>query len=105
VLEARFPNVDVMLKPGMFATARVVLPATENAVFIPKLAVVRDRTTDSNQVFVLDGGKARLRVVTVSDSEGNRVRVIAGLTGGEVVALNKQSELYDGALISVISGR
>src|SRR5437868_1491403 len=33
VLEARFPNVDVRLKPGMFATARVVLPRTENAVF------------------------------------------------------------------------
>jgi multidrug efflux pump subunit AcrA (membrane-fusion protein) len=105
VLEARFPNDDLALRPGMFATARVVLPGTENAIFVPKAAVVRDRTTDSNQAFVLDGGKAHLRVVTVGDTEAGQVRVLSGVSGGEIVALNKQYELYDGAAVSPNVGR
>ena len=46
VLEARFANPDNALRPGMFSTARVVLPGGEDAVFVPKKAVVRDKTTD-----------------------------------------------------------
>ena len=100
VLEARFLNTGGDLRPGMFATARVLLPGTEHAVFVPKAAVLRDRTTDSNQVFVVDGGKARLRVVTIGDSDGDQIRVINGLDSGELVALDKLSELYDGAPIN-----
>jgi len=105
VLEARFPNQDNALRPGMFANARVVLAGTESAVFVPKSVVVRDRTTDSNQVFVLDSGKAHLRIVTVGDSEAGQVRVLSGVSAGEIVALNKQYELYDGAPVIVQSGR
>ena len=105
VLEARFPNSDVALRPGMFATAYVVLQGSESAIFLPKTAVVRDRTTDSNQVYVLDGGKAHLRVVTLGDSDASRIRVLSGVAPGEMVALNKQSDLYDGAPVSVNAGR
>ncbi|WP_263415755.1 efflux RND transporter periplasmic adaptor subunit [Terriglobus albidus] len=105
ILEARFTNSDGTLRPGMFASARVVLPGMENAVFVPKAAVVRDRTTDSNQIFVLDGGKAHLRVVTLGETENGLLRVLNGLNAGEVVALNKQSDLYDGATVTVQAGR
>ena len=100
ILEARFPNPNGELRPGMFATALVTLPGTENAVFIPQSAVVRDRTTDSNQVFVIDSGKAHLRIVTLGDTDGGRIRVLSGVTAGEMVAINRQSDLYDGALVT-----
>ena len=35
VLEARFANPDNALRPGMFSTARVVLPGGEDAVLSP----------------------------------------------------------------------
>ncbi len=59
----------------MFATARVLLPGGENAVFVPRSAVLRDKTTDSNQVFAIENGKARLRVVVLGDAEGDQVRI------------------------------
>jgi multidrug efflux pump subunit AcrA (membrane-fusion protein) len=89
----------------MFASAHVVLPGMENAVFVPKAAVVRDRTTDSNQIFVVDGGKAHLRVVTLGETENGSLRVLSGLTAGEMVALNRQSDLYDGASVAAQAGR
>jgi multidrug efflux pump subunit AcrA (membrane-fusion protein) len=105
VLEARFINTDALLRPGMFATAKVVLPGEEKAVFVPKVAVVRDRTTDSNQVYVLEGGKAHLRVVVLGEANDTSVRILSGIAQGELVALNKQSELYDGAIVDVRTKR
>jgi multidrug efflux pump subunit AcrA (membrane-fusion protein) len=105
ILEAKFPNNEGLLKPGMFASARVVLPGSENAVFLPQAAIVRDRTTDSNQVFVIDGGKARLRVVTLGDTDSGQIRVLSGVGAGEMVATNHQSELYDGAPVNAQASR
>jgi multidrug efflux pump subunit AcrA (membrane-fusion protein) len=87
------------LRPGMFAKARVLLPGGETAVFVPRNAILRDKTTDSNQVFVIENGKARLRVVVVGDADGGQVRIASGLTGNETVAVSRLSELYDGATV------
>src|ERR1022692_4511482 len=38
-LEAKFSNPDATLKPGMFATARVLLPGGVDGLFVPKSAV------------------------------------------------------------------
>ena len=97
ILEARFDNPDAALKPGMFATARVRQPGGVPGVFIPAQAVVRDKTTDSNQAFVIQDGKARLRVVSVGETAGDAVRVLTGVAAGEVVATSNRAELYDGA--------
>jgi len=105
ILEAKFPNLEGELRPGMFATARVTLPGTENAVFVPQSAIVRDRTTDSNQVFVIDSGKAHLRVVTLGDTDSGRIRVLSGVAAGEMVAINRQADLYDGALVNPTADR
>ena len=55
----------------MFATARVLLPGKEDAVFVPRSAVIHDRTTDSNQVYVIDNNTARLRVVLTGETDGD----------------------------------
>jgi multidrug efflux pump subunit AcrA (membrane-fusion protein) len=97
VLEARFDNPGGDLRPGMFATAHVTLPGGENAVFVPRSAVIRDKTTDSWQVFTVDHGVAHLRVVMAGDADGGAVRITSGLNGGETVATSNQGELFDGA--------
>jgi multidrug efflux pump subunit AcrA (membrane-fusion protein) len=97
ILEARFDNPDTALKPGMFATAHVRLPGGVEGIFIPKQAVVRDKTTDSNQVFAIQNGKARLRVVSIGESIGENVRILSGIAAGETVATNNQVDLFDGA--------
>jgi RND family efflux transporter MFP subunit len=99
IVEARFENGKGELRPGMFATARVQLPGGETAVFVPKNAIWRDKTTDTNQIFVVENGKARLRVVVVGDSDGDQVRIASGLGGNEKVAVNHLNELFDGAAV------
>lgn len=101
ILEARFNNPKAELRPGMFAIARVLLPGTEDAVFVPRAAVIHDRTTDSNQVYVVESNVARLRVVLTGEIENDSVRILSGLTGKEMVATNHQSDLFDGSPVVV----
>ena len=101
ILEAKFDNPERALKPGMFATARVQLPGGVQGLFVPKPAVIRDKTTDSNQIWVIQSGKARLHVVTIGDAEGDQIRILSGLNANETVATNNQAELFDGAAVSV----
>jgi multidrug efflux pump subunit AcrA (membrane-fusion protein) len=101
ILEAHFMNPKAELRPGMFATARVLLPGTEDAVFVPRPAVIHDRTTDSNQVFVIENNVARLRVVLIGETDGASIRILSGLAGKETVATNHQADLYDGSPVVV----
>jgi RND family efflux transporter MFP subunit len=101
ILEARFDNPKGELRPGMFATAHVLLPGGETAIFVPRNAVVRDKTTDSFQLFTIDNQTAHLRVVVAGDVDGNQIRILNGLTGNETVAASGQSELFDGAPVQV----
>ena len=87
----------------MFATARVLLPGGETAVFVPRSAVIRDKTTDSYQVFTIANGTVRLHVVVTGDVEGDSIRITSGLSGTETVATSKQSELFDGAPVQARS--
>ena len=101
ILEAKFDNPRAELRPGMFATARVLLPGGETAIFVPRTAVIRDKTTDSYQVFAIENQTAHLRVVVTGDVEGGDIRLVSGLNGNETVATNHQSELFDGARVEV----
>jgi hypothetical protein len=47
----------------------------------------------------------RLRVVTLGEVEGGQIRVLSGLNAGERVAIDKQPDLYDGALVSTMADR
>ena len=95
-VEVEFSNGDFMLRPGMFATARVTLPAGEQGLFVPVSSVLTDTTTASSQVFVIDGGKARAKVVRMGETENGQVRILGGTTAGAVVATSNLKDLYDG---------
>jgi membrane fusion protein (multidrug efflux system) len=98
--EARFDNPGAELRPGMYATAKVILSDLEKAVFVPAKAVFYDNTTDANHVYSAVNGIARLNVVQVGDAVGDEVRILSGLAGGEAVVLNNQADLYDGAAVN-----
>jgi len=83
----------------MFATARVLLPGTEKAVLVPRTAVLADPNADSAQAFVIEDGKARVRVVRIGEPENGLVRIASGLAGGEVVVASRLEQLYDGAAV------
>jgi membrane fusion protein, multidrug efflux system len=102
IVEVTFQNQDRALKPGMFATARIVLAGQDQGIFVPREAVITDPTTNSSQVFLIRDGKARLAVVQLGERDGDTVRILSGISPDSVVATSHLQELYDGQ--SVIAG-
>ena len=101
---AEIANGDLALKPGMFATARILLPGSSMGVFVPQQAVITDAATNSSQMFFIRDGKARVAVVQVGERDGGQVRILSGITEGMTVALDHLPDLYDGQSVKVAGG-
>ena len=101
-VEARVPNRDAVLKPGMFAVAAVDQGRTQRTMIVPRTAVVEDVNTNSFRVFIVDDeNRARLRVVQLAArQEGDTVRILTGITEGERVATSNLADLYDGVQVT-----
>ena len=103
VAEARVPNPDAVLKPGMFAVATIDQGRTERALLVPRRAVIEDVNTNSYRVYVVDGdNRARLRVVQLAArQQGDTTRILTGIKEGERVATSNLAELYDGLQVTI----
>ncbi len=97
VVEAEAPNPDLLLRPGMFATARLELQKQHHALYVPGTAVLWDG--ESARVFVVRDGVARQQVVGLGEVSGPLIRVISGLKGDELL-IAAPALVHDGMRIS-----
>jgi multidrug efflux pump subunit AcrA (membrane-fusion protein) len=102
----RFVKDDRRINPGMFARIRLNTRTYQNVVSIPQEATVEHRGTPV--VFVLDGitldgmPQVAMREVTLGVTIDGEVEVKSGLETGEVVVVQGQQFLTDGASVRVI---
>ena len=99
IIEGEFINSEGKLKPGMFGTARIVLPSSDQGVFVLGTAVITDEATQSSSLYVIEEGIARLRVVQIGEREDEYIRILSGVAENETVATSNLKELFDGATV------
>ena len=96
-VEAEVQNPNAELKPGQFATVRILLPQSEAAVLVPQRAL---RTiSGSTYVFVIKNGFAEQRLVQPGQAEGELIEVTSGVKPDEIVAISNVDQLNDGAAV------
>jgi multidrug efflux pump subunit AcrA (membrane-fusion protein) len=96
-IEADVENPRAELKPGQFATVRILLPQTEPAVMVPQRAL---RTiSGSAYVFVIKNGHAEQRLVQSGQAEADMVEIKSGVAADELVATSNVDQLSDGAAV------
>src|SRR5690348_858996 len=107
-VQATIGNPDHILKPGMFATATVVLPDKPPVVTVPETAV--DYTLYGDSVFLItektsDDGKTSLSAVRTFVRTGKRVdgkaEITEGVKEGDRVVAVGQLKLQSGAAVSI----
>jgi membrane fusion protein (multidrug efflux system) len=100
-LEARIlvGNPGYLLKPGMFAEARLVLQEIDSALVIP-VASLLDRD-GKRVVFTVHDGTARRVVPKLQFVEGRWAVVSAGLEAGDQVVVVGQQNLNDGDAVTI----
>lgn len=91
-----------MARPGFLARVTFALGARTDTHLVPASAVVGDAGTPA--VFVVENGAAsRRRVETGLTSQG-RVEILSGVEPGEIVIVQGNNSLRDGAQVRVVSG-
>ncbi len=93
VVEAAVPNADRRLRPGMFATAQLELPA-EPVVAVPRSALRGDGA--SARLFAVLDGRIEERIVQTGAERDGYVAVLDGLKAGERVVTRPSDQVRDG---------
>jgi multidrug efflux pump subunit AcrA (membrane-fusion protein) len=93
-VEADVQNVSAELKPGQFATVRILLAKTQAAVLVPQRAL---RTiSGATYVFVIKNGHVEQRLVQSGQTEGDLIELKSGVAADEIVATSNVDQLSDG---------
>jgi multidrug efflux pump subunit AcrA (membrane-fusion protein) len=96
-VEADVDNPSGELKPGQFATIRVLLPQKGTAVMVPQRAL---RTiSGATYVFVIKNGFAQQRLIQSGQTESDMVEIKSGVAADEVVAISNVDQLGDGVAV------
>ncbi|MBD0324887.1 MAG: efflux RND transporter periplasmic adaptor subunit [Pyrinomonadaceae bacterium] len=96
-VEAQVENVGDALKPGQFATVRILLPESTPAVLVPARAVRTESGT--SYVFVIKNGRAEQRIVQLGQTEGDLIEIKSGVVADELVATSGVETLSDGMAV------
>jgi membrane fusion protein (multidrug efflux system) len=94
-VEAEVENSRNELKPGQFATIRILQPQTEAAVLVPSRSVRSEGNV--NRVFVIKDGRAEQRLVQLGQADGDLVEIKTGVAANEQIATSNIDQLVDGS--------
>lgn len=103
-VEVQVENADARLLPDMSVRVNFLAearPAAAGAaiVLVPRTALRRDDA--GAYVWLVDGTRARRRVVTVGTELGDQVQIADGLTGGERLVVGDATMLADDGAVKV----
>ncbi|HSM30582.1 MAG TPA: efflux RND transporter periplasmic adaptor subunit [Woeseiaceae bacterium] len=88
------------IKPGMFGRIGVIYDVHENALQVPRSAIIEDQGTAS--VFVVEGDRAVRRPVVTGYGNRGMVEITSGLEDGEQVVTVGQASLKEDSRVTVI---
>jgi len=98
--EIEVPDSTRRLKPGMFARVNVVYERRDNALQLPRSAIL-DAEGDQS-VFIVVSGKAQQRRIETGLVNNGWVEVVKGLKGDEQVVVVGQAGLKSGTAVKVV---
>jgi RND family efflux transporter MFP subunit len=102
LVQARIPNPDGALLPGMFAQATITIPRPPGIALVPGEAVV---IRDGKQVVATidDQDTLHYAAVELGRDNGTQVEVLSGLAPGARVATNIARQLPEGTKVSPVA--
>ena len=96
-VEAEIDNSGGALKPGQFATVRILQERSEPAVLVPARAIVTEAGV--SRAFVIKDGHAEQRIVSTGQTEGDLIEIKSGISADEQVATSNLEQLSDGMAV------
>jgi RND family efflux transporter MFP subunit len=101
--EIEISNVDLALRPGMWASVEIELQKKENALLIPAEALVTEK--NKNSVFVAREKKAQKVSITTGFDDGVNVEVLKGCGPGDAVIVAGKQSVTDGQKVQATESK
>ena len=96
-LRALFPNPDNILLPGLYVRAHLSKGIAPAGILVPQAAVSRDPKGEPTVQVMGPGAQAVIRVITVTQTVGDKWLVTSGLKTGEQVIVEGLQKVRPGA--------
>jgi RND family efflux transporter MFP subunit len=96
-VEVVIDNHDAVLRPGTFGDLVFEVQSHENALVVPQKAIL-----DNTYVFIVEGGKAVKKNVTLGLQNTTMVEILEGLAEGALVVVEGNFGLEEGAAVQVL---
>ena len=116
--EVLIDNPELKLRPGMFARVEVVVERRENALLVPKYAILENTRLEylggeltnsqvivDRYVYVVRDTIALRRDITTGIIDGNFVEVLDGLSENELLVTTGQHNLLDSSIVDIVAKR
>ncbi len=94
-------NDDHLIKPGMFCKVEIVSESSNNAVVLPREAVLRNM--EEYYVYTVNDGVTSMKKVEVGIDNGEEIEIISGLQSGDKVITEGQSYVSENETVNVIN--
>jgi membrane fusion protein (multidrug efflux system) len=101
--EIELPNPSHDLRPGMYATVRIIIERKADALLIPAEALVVEKTR--NSVFTVADNKAKRLTVKTGFNDGGWVEILEGLNLNQPVVHVGKQVLADGQPVTIAEGK
>ena len=99
----RVPNEENRLMSGMFTQVSLNYDTRDNAVLVPRKALMA--IDDKVNVFVINSeGLATKHAIKIGYQEGNLVEVLDGLNSNQKVVITGHQNLKDNAVVEIVNG-
>lgn len=99
-VEIRVANPNKVLRPGMFARVKIIV-GEENALVVPRAALIRQPGSSIMYGFVVENGGARRREVRLGVPLDDLVEIKEGLQAGDQIVIKGQLRLKDGSPVTL----
>ena len=95
-LKIMIKKTPITIPPGVFARANIIIEHNPNALIIPSTALTRK--ADGLYVFVLEDDEetVKRRAITTGITQDNKVEVVDGLDGNEIIVILGNISLEEG---------
>ncbi|MCL4176736.1 MAG: efflux RND transporter periplasmic adaptor subunit [Verrucomicrobia bacterium] len=98
LVRAVVPNLEDLLKPGMFARVQTLVERREQSLVIPESALVA--SLDGFAVYAVNDNQAQLTPVELGVRERGTAEIRSGLTVGQSIVVRGTQKLVDGMPVS-----
>lgn len=92
-------NSELLIRPGMFVKADIVVDQSENTIVIPKEIVMNNR--GRKYVFVIERGVARYRNIRTGLEDKDYIEVLEGLNLQDQLVTRGYETLRDGSKVKI----